>query len=186
MPEMPEMPRTTIEKLSREEINDVLISRVTELFADLVISGAALGWVDPPPKLEIADLITQLVSESASATSAPRASTVVARSESGAVVGMAYWRRYARPTHRVHADLERLAVAREWQGQGIGARLLGACVETARSAGIEQLTLDSRGDNATAIRMWESCGFVQYGRLPDFVAVGATRYDKTFWVLDLR
>jgi ribosomal protein S18 acetylase RimI-like enzyme len=184
MPEMPERPRTTDEKLSRGQVNDDLISGVTLLFADLVTSGAALGWVEPPPKLEIADLITQLVSESA--TSAARAAAVVARSESGAVVGIAYWRRYARPTHRVHANLERLAVAGDWQGQGIGAGLLRACLETARSAGIEQLTLDSRGDNAAAIRLWESCGFVQYGRLPDFVAVGATRYDKTFWVLDLR
>src|SRR3954471_6537967 len=183
---MPEMPRTTVETLSRQALNDVLITGVAQLFADLVASGAALGWVDPPPKVEIADLITQLVSESASATSSARASTVVARTESGTVVGFAYWRRYARPTHRVHADIERLAVAREWQGQGIGARLLAECIETARSAGVEQLTLDSRGDNATAIRLWESSGFEEYGRLTDFVAVGTTRYDKTFWVLDLR
>jgi hypothetical protein len=29
-------------------------------------------------------------------------------------------------------------------------------------------------------------GFREYGRLPDFVAVGARRYDKVFCVLDLR
>jgi hypothetical protein len=27
---------------------------------------------------------------------------------------------------------------------------------------------------------------VEYGRLADFVAVAEARYDKTFWVLDLR
>jgi ribosomal protein S18 acetylase RimI-like enzyme len=181
-PEMPELPGVTVATLSRRHVNDACISGIARLFADLVTSGAALGWVDPPSKLEIADLITQLVHES----ELTAAASAMAQSESGEVVGFAYWRRYRRPTHRVHADLERLAVAPEWQRQGIGARLLGTCIQTARFAGVEQLTLDSRGDNAAAIRMWQSNGFLQYGRLTDFVAVGATRYDKTFWVLDLR
>ncbi|WP_433825030.1 hypothetical protein ACQP2E_23130 [Actinoplanes sp. CA-015351] len=32
----------------------------------------------------------------------------------------------------------------------------------------------------------ESAGFTRYGRLPAFVAVGAERYDKLLYALDLR
>jgi ribosomal protein S18 acetylase RimI-like enzyme len=68
----------------------------------------------------------------------------------------------------------------------VGAELLDHLVGRARGAGVEQLTLDSRGDNVGAHALWRSRGFVEYGRLRDFVTVGDHRYDKTFWVLDLR
>ncbi len=83
------------------------------------------------------------------------------------------------------AHLEAIA-ASDFQGKGIGGRMLDQLIETARATGIEQLTLDARGDNRAAHALWRSRGFVEYGRIADFVAVGGTRYDKTFWVLDLR
>jgi ribosomal protein S18 acetylase RimI-like enzyme len=46
--------------------------------------------------------------------------------------------------------------------------------------------LDARGDNGNALRLYRSLGFTEYGRLPDFVAVGDRRYDKVFLMLDLR
>ena len=39
------------------------------------------------------------------------ASLVWVTDEDSRMVGLGYWRRYARPTHRPHADLERVAVA---------------------------------------------------------------------------
>jgi ribosomal protein S18 acetylase RimI-like enzyme len=58
--------------------------------------------------------------------------------------------------------------------------MLDQLIEAALNARIEQLTLDSRGDNARAHALWRSRGFAEYGRLADFVAVGEARYDKTF------
>jgi ribosomal protein S18 acetylase RimI-like enzyme len=59
-------------------------------------------------------------------------------------------------------------------------------IRLAKDAEIEQLTLDLRADKTAALALYESLGFRVYGRLPDFVAVGALRYDKVCCVLDLR
>jgi RimJ/RimL family protein N-acetyltransferase len=54
------------------------------------------------------------------------------------------------------------------------------------TAPVEVLTLDMRGDNERAGALCESLGSVEYGRLHRFVAVGAARYDKVCYALDLR
>jgi Acetyltransferases len=103
------------------------------------------------------------------------------------LVGFGYWRRYSRSTLRPQADLERLAVATEFNGRGIGRALVRELIRTARDAGCEQLTIDFRGDNHSAERLYLSEGFTEYGRLRDFVAPDAARrFDKVFQVLDLR
>lgn len=61
-----------------------------------------------------------------------------------------------------------------------------ALIADARETGIEVLTLDARGDNTTALHLYRSLGFTEYGRLPDFVAVGEHHYDKVFQMLDFR
>ncbi|WP_413752165.1 hypothetical protein [Streptomyces sp. R-74717] len=40
--------------------------------------------------------------------------------------------------------------------------------------------------NSRALRLYESLGFREYGRLPAFVAVGTLRFDKGFCMLGLR
>jgi ribosomal protein S18 acetylase RimI-like enzyme len=104
----------------------------------------------------------------------------------GQLVGLGYWTRYERPTHRPHADVRRVAVAAHAQGRGVGRALTLALIASARAAGIEVLTLDARGDNAGALHLYRSLGFTEYGRLKDFVAVGHRRYDTVFCALDLR
>ncbi|MFD6938739.1 GNAT family N-acetyltransferase [Streptomyces goshikiensis] len=154
---------------------------VHRMLADLVGRGAALGWVEPPSAEEVAELLDRV----AGAVRAGDGALRVARLD-GRVVGFGYWLRYARPTHRPHADLEKLAVDFALQGHGVGRALTAALVEDARAAGIEVLTLDVRGDNANALALYRSLGFSEYGRLPGFVAVGERRYDKVFLMLDLR
>jgi ribosomal protein S18 acetylase RimI-like enzyme len=153
------------------------VDQTHALLAGLVAGGAALGWVDPPERYEIADLLRDLAAEGA---------CLRAAFAGAALVGFGYWRRYARPTHRPHADLEKMGVAPHAQGQGVGRDLLMTLIEAARSAGIEVLTLDARGDNERALSLYHSAGFAEYGRLRDFVAVGVRRYDKVFYALDLR
>lgn len=97
-----------------------------------------------------------------------------------------YWLRYGWPTHRPHADLEKVAVDAAAHGRGVGRALTAALIADAREAGIEVLTLDARGDNTNARRLYRSLGFTEYGRLPGFVAVCERRYDKVFCMLDFR
>ncbi|MEU6132901.1 GNAT family N-acetyltransferase [Saccharopolyspora sp. NPDC047091] len=167
--------------LLEADVDGGLVDAVAELLGAQVRAGAALGWVEPPPRAEIAELIGSLV-----AAGPGEAACAVAR-DAGELVGFGYWRRYARPTHRPHADLEKLAVSPAAGGRGIGRALLRALVESARAAGVEQLTLDFRGDNHAAEHLYRSEGFVECGRLPGFVApADGTRHDKVLHVKDLR
>lgn len=152
-----------------------------QILSHLVSGGAALGWVDPPSREEVAELLGHVVSAVRAGDAALRAAYLDRR-----LVGVGYWLRYARPTHRPHADLEKLAVDAGVHGRGIGRALAAALIADAREAGIEVLTLDARGDNTHALHLYRSLGFTEYGRLPDFVAVGERRYDKVFCMLDLR
>ena len=152
-----------------------------DLLAGLVAAGAALGWVDPPTLTEVSALMSDVAAAARAGDAAIRGAFV-----DGRLVGLGYWRRFARPTHRPHADLEKLAVAPAAQRRGIGRSVTEALIADARAARIEVLTLDLRGDNGTARSLYDSLGFTEYGRLARFVAVGDRRYDKVFLALDLR
>lgn len=158
-----------------------LTGPIAALLQHLVARGAALGWVDPPAEAEVAELL----GETADAVVTGDAALLVAQVD-GQPAGFAYWRRYARPTHRPHADVEKVAVDPRWQGLGIGRRLMQGLIRAAAESHVEVLTLDLRGDNARAAGLYESLGFQRYGVLERFVAVGDRRYDKLFYALDLR
>lgn len=155
--------------------------QVVSLLRDLVAAGAALGWVHPPA----ADEVSELMSEVARSASVGDGCLVSAWTEDR-LAGMGYWSRYVRPTHRPHADVEKVAVATAFQGRGVGRGLMTELIEGARAADIEVLTLDFRGDNERAAGLYKSLGFREYGRLPRFVAVGDRRFDKVLYMLDLR
>jgi ribosomal protein S18 acetylase RimI-like enzyme len=162
-----------------------LVSRITgpttTLLQHLVAGGAALGWVDPPSEAEVAELLHEVARGTRDGDS-----TLVIAEVDEQLAGFAYWRRYARPTHRPHADVEKVAVGARWQGLGIGRRLMQELIRTAAESHVEVLTLDLRGDNERAARLYESLGFKRYGVLEKFVAIGERRYDKLFYALDLR
>ena len=56
-----------------------------------------------------------------------------------------------------------MGVRLEWRRQGIGRRLLSACLSIARNAGIEKVELEVFSDNVAAIRLYDSFGFTQEG-----------------------
>lgn len=151
------------------------------LLRQLVADGAALGWVDPPEPGEVAGLLRDVAAASAQGDASLTAAWI-----GGSLAGLGYWQRYARPTHRPNADIQKVAVAPSYQGLGVGRLLMTELISSATSAGIEVLTLDFRGDNERAARLYRSMGFTEYGRLPRFVAVGPARYDKIFYARDLR
>lgn len=159
-------------RLTEREIADA-----AELLRRLVAGGAALGWVDPPEPAEVRGLLTTVAADADS--------VLVVAGEGGRLRGLGYWRRYDRPTHRPHADVEKVAVDPDHQGHGLGRRIMTELIAAARDAGVEVLTLDQRGDNTRAAALYESLGFRLYGRLENFVAVGDRRWDKLFFALRL-
>ncbi|CAN5798784.1 GNAT family N-acetyltransferase [soil metagenome] len=71
-------------------------------------------------------------------------------------------------------------------GQGIGRALLIAAIAEAHSAdGLEMLTLSVTASNLVAIRLYESLGFVRYGRLPGAIKVEGRYHTKDQMVLML-
>lgn len=73
-----------------------------------------------------------------------------------------------------------LAVGARFARRGVGRALLQACEAYARRHRRAALTLEVRYDNKSAIALYESCGFRQFGEHADYYADGATalRYEK--------
>ena len=74
-----------------------------------------------------------------------------------------------------------LAVGARFARRGVGRALLQAAEAYGRGHRREALTLEVRYDNASAIALYESCGFHQFGEHTHYYADGATalRYEKT-------
>ena len=59
-----------------------------------------------------------------------------------------------------------VSIDRAYWGLGIGRALTEACVACARKAGYAQIELDVVAENRSAIALYESVGFTEYGRNP--------------------
>ena len=59
-----------------------------------------------------------------------------------------------------------ISILKEYWGLGIGKALTRACIECAKKAGYKQLELEVVDDNQSAINLYKSEGFIEYGRKP--------------------
>ena len=84
----------------------------------------------------------------------------------GKVVGMAGVSRGGRMDKVKHRAELGISIDRDFWGLGIGRALTKACIECAEKAGYAQLELDVAAQNERAVALYESEGFVEYGRNP--------------------
>jgi ribosomal protein S18 acetylase RimI-like enzyme len=56
-----------------------------------------------------------------------------------------------------------MGVRSEWRRQGVGRRLLDACLASAKGAGIEKVELEVFSDNTGAMKLYEHFGFGREG-----------------------
>lgn len=68
--------------------------------------------------------------------------------------------RYARTDAQGRQAELAIVVADDWQGRGIGRRLLDALLATARRAGIQGMSADCEADNAAVMALLRGAGFV--------------------------
>lgn len=61
------------------------------------------------------------------------------------------------------AEVANIAVAAPYRGRGIGKAILERMHYTAKMLGAEQCLLEVRVSNATAIGLYEKCGYIAYG-----------------------
>lgn len=78
-----------------------------------------------------------------------------------------------------------VAVASTAQGQGYGKKLLQHAVSRARQHQLATLWLEVRQSNLNAIGLYQSQGFVQVGRRPDYYPAAASREDALIFRFDL-
>ena len=79
-----------------------------------------------------------------------------------------------------------MMVRADARGLGIGRLLIEACIAQSRRAnGVEMLTLSVTSSNAGAVHLYESAGFVRYGRLERAIKVDDRYHAKDQMVLTL-
>jgi ribosomal protein S18 acetylase RimI-like enzyme len=159
---------------------------VYRVVAGVMEHGGAVGWLGVPTATETADWLTEILA----AVAAGQGRLAVVRDctaeDGGRIEALGRWMRYEKPTVGRNADVLQVMVHPEARGRGFARRLVSALIDDAKANGVETLTLDVRGNNHAAMALYESLGFVVYGRLPDFVAVGDERWDRVLYRLELR
>ena len=66
------------------------------------------------------------------------------------------------------AQITRVAIARKWQGQGLGTQLTAALVAAAWQAGATAVTLEVRTSNVAAQKAYQRNGFASAGIRPHY------------------
>jgi hypothetical protein len=88
--------------------------------------------------------------------------------DGGALVGCVGLVRVDAPKAAHRATVWGMYVAPSQRGRGTGAALLAAAVEHARGwSGVDWVQLDVSAVAPAAVRLYERCGFVAWGREPD-------------------
>ncbi|HEX6363334.1 MAG TPA: GNAT family N-acetyltransferase [Albitalea sp.] len=95
------------------------------------------------------------------------------------LVGLAAWQREELRKLRHKGFVWGVFVAPSHRGRGLARALLEAVIAHARAArGIRQLNLVAHAGNHAAIALYESLGFVVYGREPAAVCVDGMLHDE--------
>ena len=84
----------------------------------------------------------------------------------GSIVGQAGIARVGRADKVKHRATFGISIDRDFWHLGIGRALTKACIQLAKQAGYLQLELEAVADNERALGLYESEGFVEYGRNP--------------------
>ena len=156
----------TLDDLRDDPDQGAQVHRVVSAVAAL---GGAVGWLHTPDRQETDGWLTEVL------TGPARLGVVRVR---GRIEALGYWIRLSAAVLSRNAEIRKVMVHPDARGLGLSRVLMTGLLEDARRAGIEQAVLDVRGNNAAAVRLYESLGFEEYGRLPDFIAVGQHRFDR--------
>jgi ribosomal protein S18 acetylase RimI-like enzyme len=103
------------------------------------------------------------------------------------LVGTVGFYRESQLKQRHKGSIVSMYVAPEARGQGLGRALLRDAIRRVRDIeGVENLLLGVMVTQTVARKLYESLGFVAYGRETRALCVDGQYYDEEFMVLDLR
>jgi ribosomal protein S18 acetylase RimI-like enzyme len=150
------MSRCTIRRI--EAISTDERWQLSGILVAVVAAGASVGFL-PPLSLEEGESYWQGVS-------APDRVLLIAERD-GRIVGTGQLELAMRANGRHRAEIGKVLVHPDAQGQGIGLALMQALEETARSLGRTLLHLDTReGDLAN--RLYQRAGYTVAGTIPNW------------------
>jgi len=115
----------------------------------------------------------------------PAGSGLVADAD-GAVCGFIIWRTPSRMESNAHVAELAIAVDPEFQGHGIGRRLVAAACAEAKAQGKRKLSLRVMSTNEKAIAFYERLGFRVQGRLVEEFCIGGRYVDDILMYKMLR
>lgn len=140
-------------------INEREIQALSDVLIDCVEGGASVSFMLPLSRTKAE---TFWRNSAASVERGERA-VLVAEDGAGTIVGTVTVS-WAEPENQPHrGDLSKMLVHRRARRQGIGALLLAAAEDVARSAGKTLLVLDTASDDAERLYVrqgWQRCGII--------------------------
>ena len=148
---------------------------MVDLVRAVAALGGAVGWLEVPSEAEVDDWLASVAGE-----------RMAVATEGDRVLASGLWRRNDYAVLRHTGRIWKVMTHPEARRQGAGRAVMQRLIEDARQEGIELLTLECRGNNHGAQRMYAQLGFRVTGRLPDALAIGAERFDQVLLHLDLR
>lgn len=83
------------------------------------------------------------------------------------------------------AHILNICIAPEWQGHGLGRRLLRGLLQIARARGAQRVFLEVRPSNEAAIALYHSEGFNEIGRRPRYYPAFEGREDAVVMAIEL-
>jgi GNAT superfamily N-acetyltransferase len=158
------------------ELDDELATQIHEVVSAVVAAGGAVGWLVPPDRAACDAWISGVL--------ASGGRLCVVRVD-GRVRALGTWQRLASEVLRHNGEIRRVMAHPEARGLGLGRVVVTSLIEDARLSGLEAVLLDVRGNNHAALSLYQSVGFIEYGRLHNFIAVGSHRFDRVGLVLPL-
>ena len=76
-----------------------------------------------------------------------------------------------------------ISVLKEYWGLGLGKALAKACIQCAKDAGYDQLELQVVAENESALSLYRSLGFVEFGRNPRGFHSRISGYQELIYML---
>lgn len=153
-------------------INTRLSIEIHRVLHDVAECGDAIGYLSPPARSETDPWLEQMIAAARSGNAALAAVLV-----EGTIQAIGLWRRSPHPLFSRSAAIEKVMAHPSARGLGLGRLVVNALTDHARSAGLETLELNVRGNNHGAIQLYEELGFHEWGRRANVVEVGNERYD---------
>ncbi|ABL79579.1 GCN5-related N-acetyltransferase [Nocardioides sp. JS614] len=159
---------------------DELRAGLQGLLRDVVRAGGAVGWLEPPGRADTDSWLDRLTAQQQAGDAG-----LVVIGDPVAPLAMGTWRRVDRQVHRHVAEIAKVMSHPRARGRGLGRRVTTELLAALPAAGIEIVTLATRGNNHAAMALYTSLGFREYGRIPDGIMVGDDRYDDVRFVLSI-